>query len=807
MSQYHNIPNELRQLRQWVCAGTDKIPLNPRTGRKADPTDPETWGSFEEACRAGKRHIGFVLSAGDPYSCIDLDDPTERKKDVPDPDPENVRRKTERHQQILEAAESYAEISQSGNGVHIFVRGKIPRGVRRDQVEVYSAERYIICTGNVLNSLPIDENQPLLDVLFREMDAIQGQSALAEEPETMPDADVLAMAREAENGRKFQLLFDGGWDSDELAYLWPSQSEADFALMAMLCFYSPSNEQCRRLFRESCLGQRKKAHRNKYLDYMIAKCRAKEPPPVDLEAIRNYEETNQHDGGDAASDTRRDETTAAGGLANKDAADVRNANAGVARRRSKPLPPGAIAVSVGESGDGGGDSTGHAAAPGNCAGIENPPGLVGRLADYFYSAAIRPVPEIALASALALTAGICGRSYNVSGTGLNQYLVLLARTGTGKEGISTAINTVVSALRPTIPMADRFIGPSVFASGQGLLRVLDERPCFVSLLGEVGHTFQQLSDPRINDAQRMLKKVLLDLYNKSGFNNIMHPSAYSDNTKNTKMVHAPCVTIMGESTPEVFFGGLDAAQVLDGLLPRFSVIEYTGPRPGRNRNAFAPPPDELLNELGALVTLALATQQNTTCQPVSIDSTAQAMLDELDDYATRMINESGEVERHLWNRAHLKALKLSALLAVGIDPQNPVVGAESAGWARDFVFRDVQLLAGRFASGDVGEGQSKQEIDLKTAIRAYIDLPPDTRRSYRVPEKLVNEKNVVPYHFLRRRLRLVSSFKNDRRGLGLALDSMLAELVREQSLTLIDRKTAVETYGVTQPLYARGITF
>ena len=136
-----------------------------------------------------------------------------------------------------------------------------------------------------------------------------------------------------------------------------------------------------------------------------------------------------------------------------------------------------------------------------------PPGLVGDLSRYFYATAIRPVPEVALAAALAITAGVCGRSYNISGAGLNQYIVLLAKTGSGKEGALSGIDRLLAAVRPQLPMVDQFLGPAVFSSGQALIKVLSERPCFASVLGEFGLTLQQLSDHRANASQPEMRPV------------------------------------------------------------------------------------------------------------------------------------------------------------------------------------------------------------------------------------------------------------------------------------------------------------
>jgi primase-polymerase (primpol)-like protein len=68
------IPAELRALPQWVVARENRIPLDPKTGREASPTDPSTWSTYQQARACGLPHVGFVLSPNDPYVIIDLDD-------------------------------------------------------------------------------------------------------------------------------------------------------------------------------------------------------------------------------------------------------------------------------------------------------------------------------------------------------------------------------------------------------------------------------------------------------------------------------------------------------------------------------------------------------------------------------------------------------------------------------------------------------------------------------------------------------------------------------------------------------------
>lgn len=746
----NNIPAELRALPQWVCAGADKLPINPHTGSAASVTDRSTWGTFNQAIATGMR-VGFVLTPEDPYCIIDLDN----KPDNPAA-PDEI----ERHHKILNAFDSYTERSTSGSGYHIIVRGAIPSGVHRDKVEVYSSGRYMICTGDVVRPSPILDYQEWLTVLYNEM-APTKQAELVDREETMTDADLIDMAMSAANADKFNQLCAGQWR--EIGE-YPSQSEADFALLSMLTFYSPNNEQVRRIFRMTALGKRDKATRNDaYLNRALEKIRGMQQPEVDLSQL----------------------------AANAQAIMTPKSNA------VSPVPPSQN------------DGTGSLEPPISDVppnvGITLPPGIVGELCTYIYQSAIRPVPEVALVAALGVVAGIVGRSYNISGSGLNQYLILLAKTGSGKEGAASGIENLISAVRPQIPMADEFIGPAAFASGQALIKVLDQRPCFVSILGEFGLTLQELSDPRANSAQKMLKKVLLDLYAKSGWNKTLRSSVYSDIEKNTKIIQAPNVTILGESTPETFYNGLDVSHIEDGLIPRFSVVEYNGPRPALNKNANMPPPAQLLQRFADLIAVAMTTTNNNTCCPVAIAPDALLLFDEFERYATDKINHTKlSVEVQLWNRAHLKVLKLAALLAVGINPHAPVVTLPCVEWTIAFIRGEINGVAQRFQDGDVGNGDSKQFLVMKRTVEAFFKMPAKQLEVYDLSHEsiaLFRKAGVVPYRFLIKRLSTSASFKADRMGSTSAIKKTIQALIDSGLLLEIPKAQATTAFKFSGNCY------
>lgn len=709
-----NIPVELRELRQWCYAGPKSEPMNPRTRGRAAVDNPTTWGTFKEAVQAANGgYVGIVLSDSDPYTIIDLDNKVINPAT-------NV--ELARHGKILEVFNSYTERSRSGRGWHIIVRGKIPAGRNAGKIEVYSTGRFMVTTGNVPVGAPrtIENRQDLLDHLIREMPVARGPIELDENgPEPLTDAELFDRAASATNGEKFLHLTST--PAEIQAKEWPgNQSDADLALISILCFWTKNNAQVRRIFRCSPLGQRSKATQNDvYLNRTISRVRSNEPPEVSLTIVKPIPE---------------------------------------APREEQP-------------------------------NFQLPPGFLGELTKWFLKITPRPVPEISTAAALGFAAGLLGRSYNISGVGLNQYILLLGGTGTGKEGMATAVDAMVSAIRPTIPMIDEIIGPSAFASGQAITKTVSKKPCFVSLLGEFGLTLQSLSDPR-NATAVVQRKVLLDVFGKSGYGKSLKSSAYSDSEKNVHAVASPALTLLGESTPDTFFNGLAESHISEGLIPRFLILHYTGKRVPFNEDVSTPCPDAVLNHAIILASAAFSLQQQDRVIVVERDAESKKALARLNKLADSEINNSqGEVSAELWNRAHLKVLKLAALLAVCDNPHTPIINIAHVNWAENLVRKDIDMLLARFNSGDIGVGDSKQFADIRRALKSYFAATEEQLMTYAVPVSL-QKVGVVPYIYLQRRLATLSSFVHDRMGSTGALRKCVEQLVATGEFDEIPKQQA-----------------
>jgi hypothetical protein len=432
--------------------------------------------------------------------------------------------------------------------------------------------------------------------------------------------------------------------------------------------------------------------------------------------------------------------------------------------------------------------------------------LLGELTSFIYGAAPRPVPEVALAAAIGLMAGITGRAYNISGTGLNQYVLLLAMTGAGKEAAASGINKLMNTIKMQVPTSTGFIGPSEISSGSALFKYLgNTSQSFISLLGEFGLRLQQMSSPNANGSEVSLRRMFLDLYNKSGYSEILHASVYSDKANNTSAVPSPSFSILGESTPERFYGALNEDMISEGLLPRFLLIEYKGGRsPSNEHHTSVIPSFSLVERLAALAAQCETINHSNPRRVINVQQSPEAakMLKDFDKFSDNKINGTNkDVIRQLWNRAHVKLLKLSALIAVGENMLEPTIQPNYVVWAANLVQADIKALTDRFEAGEIGANsfEVKQAGEIVRMIKDYIKLPYDKIEKYcQFKSPQMHNDRVIPYVYLNKRLSPVSAFKNDRAGATVAIKRTIQNLVDSDRLKELGKVWANDKYGTSQ---------
>lgn len=439
--------------------------------------------------------------------------------------------------------------------------------------------------------------------------------------------------------------------------------------------------------------------------------------------------------------------------------------------------------------------------------IEFPDGLVGEIAEYIYKSSGKPLKETALLAALGLIAGISARSFNISLTGLNMYFVFISDTGRGKDGIIKGIGRIKHAVyKETYKKVSDYLGPGKLSSGQALVKAVSKQPCFLSIFGEFGKTLENLNDKRAPHYTVELKRVLLELYALSGEYDFLSPMVYVDDTKNTEEVRSPNMSFIGETNPSDFYGNVTPKNITEGFISRLFVVEYVGPVQLLNsdENRYLPVPKSIINGVANLISIADKDNEIDSCIKIDIDDEAKVMLNAFEEECVNKVNElpRGSPEGDLLLRAHLNALKLSGIVAVGINPISPVVNQKTALWAISFVESSVNYMIAKIIGGNINDTScNAQENAIKQAIDKYENLSYEKRIKLKVPPLIAEEKYAIPYSYLRKKKDL-AAFKTDRRGATRALQETIKDMVASDILKEI--RLDVKDSRLNSAIYEKG---
>jgi hypothetical protein len=264
---------------------------------------------------------------------------------------------------------------------------------------------------------------------------------------------------------------------------------------------------------------------------------------------------------------------------------------------------------------------------------------------------------------------------------------------------------------------------------------------------------------------------------------------------------------MGESTPEKFYEGLHEGLISDGLLPRFTVIEYHGKRPPLNEaHLIAQPSSDLVEKMATLCSYAMTLNSQNKAIRIKLDSEAQSIFDKFNEHCDLNINSSdAELNRQLWNRAHIKALKLAGLVSVGCNRYDPCVNMEIAQWSINIIIADVQNMLDRFESGQVGANneESLQLFKAISVVKEYLTKPWSYISKYagEGASSLYTDR-VISYLYLHKKLCSSTVFKKDKMGATSALKRAIKTMCESGDLQELSRSELYQKYNTTAIAYS-----
>ena len=252
-----NILAEMKGSPQWVLYVKEKTPEgeHPRKQmisvrenhwHKAKSTDPNDWAGFDEAysCLRKSRYDGMAYVLTEGLVFIDIDDSIDQEG--------NLSKLAEYF--LAEFPLTYAERSCSGRGIHIFLKGSLPKDSmkRNDDIglECYEKKRFCCMTGDL-----ISKTSDLYDYSER-FQVIASKMLKRKEPEhphiivtplSMSNKEVLDRAFHSRSGSRIARLYAGDISD------YPSHSNADMAFLSHMAFWTRNLAQLDSLMRSSGL--------------------------------------------------------------------------------------------------------------------------------------------------------------------------------------------------------------------------------------------------------------------------------------------------------------------------------------------------------------------------------------------------------------------------------------------------------------------------------------------------------------------------------------------------------------------------
>jgi hypothetical protein len=361
--------------------------------------------------------------------------------------------------------------------------------------------------------------------------------------------------------------------------------------------------------------------------------------------------------------------------------------------------------------------------------LQTIPGVLGHGVEYASATAVKPQRQFDVQTVLAIGSVVLGRNYR---TDLNNYASLfflnIGPTASGKEHANRVINRVLDKAH-----LGALIGPKSYSSEAGLISALARKPKHITIVDETG---RYLSTGR-EAKNSLMKEVQTALMEAIGHpDGVARSTGYSARGKTQEQIKAdekvivrPAITFLGMTTPSTFYAALGGADVKDGFLNRFIIIETDLGRQLEREdfNPDVPVPQALVDwakehayaHSGGEDDDIRAMDPNSDFVPepvvVPFAKECRPILREMSirvNAEMKRLDEYGMAE--LYGRTREHAMRLSLIVAVSCGSK--VVKPEHLTWARDYVFYYQSKMAEQFKSN---LGKTEREV-IADEVLAFL---------------------------------------------------------------------------------------
>lgn len=648
-----SIPDELKALNQWMTWGVidgTKVP-------NGKANDSFTWHTFDRVAK--REQIAFVFSESDPYTGIDLDD-------CIDTDGQYSAFAVE----ILSLfkGKAYAEISPSGTGIKLWVRGRKPAWARckhGSMLEVYDVNRFFAVTGDVIGDFTScsQDAQRELDQLCHKYlpsnEQVQ-KSATAQACTSFFAVDQERRLREY--AATFEPISEGGRN--------PKAFEHSGNLRALVDEnHTPPNE-----------------------GLVIAVMRewnsTNLPPLSDAELLRTIESSRVNGKHPAPKLPEPRHTivteTENGFIESASLIDFDNFN--------KPED--------------------ELTFPPPC------PGLIADVTEFSLATAKRKQPLLSLLGAIALQSVICARKVRTSsGTRPGIGIVCLAPTGGGKQH-PREVNSMIL----TECQMDELLVGSGFTTDIPLYRAVADIGAGLTQIDEFGRFLAGGKSANTNEHKIVTAIMqLLTSDNDASFK----PLRYAVDSMSITMRY-PCLTLFACATREQFFNSQSDASLLDGFLGRLLFANVSEMPPIESDVESKPVPQCIIDVVRYWGEYKKSDLEGVSRGMALPDERVVRMSapakDAIKEFSREADNAVRQDDRYsvLWSRAYEKAVKLSLIAAMSRDHTTEQCELQDVIWGIRFTRVGIRRMVNDL---DSWMGSSQFESDANEIYRAIKRQP------------------------------------------------------------------------------------
>lgn len=629
----HNIDVEgiapaLIAINRWICwrwtkdkkGKWTKVPCDLHGG-KMDAQDPANWIDFATAAHIAHNRdygLGFVFN-GDGINGVDLDDCRDPGTGAIDAWARD----------IITVLGSYTEVSPSGTGVKVFVRGEMPEKFRHQydrpeggSSEIYSRGRFFTVTGQRVPGTPddvLDRPKKLATVLKFFQSWLPEPKPKKEQPaprQNYPDGDDRATALRA------------------LDVLDPSVSYPQWLEIGMALYSVDSSA--------SMLTEWENWSRvsDKFVEGECSK-KWSSFGTGDI-TIGTLCHLADHTGQQWRPERKVDPGV--------------NIDAIVAPPAPVPLPKPIIP-----------------------AGLMAPGGLLEEILRFTLATAIKPQPELALAGAIALLATVMGRKVQDDyGTRPNCNAIGVGPSGCGKDHPRRVNKMALMATGGDQMFQDDL------ASDAGLHSALTMSPSTLVQMDEFGRFLAATGNPAKAPWLYKIITVLMKLYSSSG--DVYAGPSYADAKRNVRIPFPNCV-LFGTTVPQSFFASLTLESLSDGFFNRLLIFEVSNGDPDPQ----VPAPFDLPYSIEQSVRWWIAHNPGSSTlssvYPVArrLIATDAANLKFAETSHVVRDQQRAEEKRgtQIWGRCYENARKMALIHQLSLDCEATTISRESAEWGCD----------------------------------------------------------------------------------------------------------------------------